>query len=92
MRAPGVQYDWLTKCTQKLPRCFETQTFLIFWKACPYFIFFVFLPKKDYNMSINRIFAASRSALQNQKANAALIKSAMKPMAVKGKQHEMSFI
>lgn len=36
-------------------------------------------------MSMNRIFAASRSALQTQKANAALFKSAMKPMAVKGK-------
>ncbi|KAL9537311.1 atp2, beta subunit of the F1 sector of mitochondrial F1F0 ATP synthase, partial [Mucor bainieri] len=34
-------------------------------------------------MSMNRIFAASRSALQTQKANAALFKSAMKPMAVK---------
>jgi F-type H+-transporting ATPase subunit beta len=35
-------------------------------------------------MSVNRIFTASRSALQAQKANAALFKSAMKPMAVKG--------
>jgi hypothetical protein len=36
-------------------------------------------------MSMNRIFAASRSALQAQKANATLFKSAAKTMAPKGK-------
>lgn len=43
-------------------------------------------------MSMNRIFAASRSALQTQKANAALFKSAMKPMAVKGKSFEFEML
>jgi hypothetical protein len=43
-------------------------------------------------MSMNRIFAASRSALQTQKANAALFKSAMKPMAIKGKSLEFEML